>query len=66
MRRREFLGSTPLIFLGARFASARTSQQQTTPRGPDLREELSAEEIEIVKMSPMAKDVDNFFGKGYS
>ena len=64
MRRREFLGSTPLFFLGARFACA--SEQQTAPRGPDLREELSAEELDIVNKSAMAKGVENFFGKGFS
>jgi hypothetical protein len=66
MRRREFLGSSPLFFLGARFACARPLWSQTAPKGPDLREELSTAEIEIVNKSAMAKDVDNFFGKGFS
>ena len=66
MRRREFLGSSPLFFFGARFACARPLQSQTAPKGPDLKEELSAAEIEIVNKSAMAKDLDNFFGKGFS
>jgi hypothetical protein len=39
---------------------------QTAPKGPDLKEELSTAELEIVNKSAMAKDVDNFFGKGFS
>jgi hypothetical protein len=58
MRRREFLGSAPVFILGA--------AQGTAPRGPDLPEQLSAEEVEIVNKSVMAKDVENFFGKGFS
>jgi len=66
MRRREFLGGSPLLLCGARFACACPSQSQAVPRGPDLREELSASEIETVNNSIMAKDLDNFFGKGFS
>jgi hypothetical protein len=39
---------------------------QTAPKRPDLKEELSTAELEIVNKSAMAKDVDNFFGKGFS
>ena len=66
MRRREFLVKTPPLFLVAPFACARASEQQTAPRGPDLRDELSAEELEIVNKSAMAKDLEHFFGKGFS
>jgi hypothetical protein len=66
MLRREFLCSSPLVFSGARFACGRALQSQAIPRGPDLREELSASEIEVVNSSVMAKDLDNFFGKGFS
>jgi hypothetical protein len=66
MRRREFFGASPLLLCGARFACAGPSQSQTAPRGPDLREELSASETETVNNSVMAKDLDNFFGKGFS
>jgi hypothetical protein len=66
MRRREFLSGSPFLLIGARFACARPLQSQAVPRGPDLREELSASETEIVNNSLMAKDLDNFFGKGFS
>jgi hypothetical protein len=66
MRRRKFLGSAPMFFLGTRFVCGRTSDQQTTPKGPDLPEALSAEEATTVNESAMAKDIENFFGKGYS
>jgi hypothetical protein len=66
MRRRNFIAGSPLFLLGARFACARPRQSQAVPRGPDLREELSASELETVNNSVMAKDLDNFFGKGFS
>ncbi len=66
MRRREFLGSTPLLFLSARFADACASEQQTAIRGQDLREELSADETAIVNKSVMAKGIGDLFGKGFS
>ncbi len=66
MRRRDFLGGSPVLLLGARFACARPSQSQAVPKGSDLREELSASEIQTADNSVMAKDLDNFFGKGFS
>lgn len=66
MRRREFIGVPPLLLCGARIACARPLQSQAAPKGPDLREELSASEAEIADKSVMAKDLDNFFGKGFS
>jgi hypothetical protein len=63
MRRRTFLCVSPLCFLGTRAA---VSQSQTAAARADLREELSEAEIEIVRNSAMAKDLDNFFGKGFS
>jgi hypothetical protein len=65
MRRRELLASGPLSILGARLACARVSEQQAT-HGSNLKEELSSEELEIIAKSAMAKDVDTFFGKGFS
>ena len=66
MRRRAFLGTSAFLVFGARAVCARRSQSQSAPKGPDLREELSAAEIETVNRSAMAKDLDNFFGKGFS
>ena len=65
MRRREFLGGSALLLCNAPFALARPKPSRTAPEGPELREELSDEEIETVNQSVMAQDVDNFFGKGY-
>jgi hypothetical protein len=66
MRRRDFLGGSTLLLSGARFACARPSPSQAVPKGTDLKEELSAAETESVNRSAMAKDLDNFFGKGFS
>ena len=66
MRRRKFLCTSSLLLFGARFASARPSQSQTAQKGPDLKEELSSAETETVNKSVLAKDLDNFFGKGFS
>ncbi len=66
MRRRDFLSGSSLLLLGAPCACADSLQSQANPRGPDLKEELSASENEIVNRSVMAKDLDNFFGKGFS
>jgi hypothetical protein len=66
MRRRKFLGVSPFYLLGAQYACARQIQSQAVPGTPELREELSASEIESVSNSVMAKDLDNFFGKGFS
>lgn len=66
MRRREFLSGSSLLLPGTCFACARPLQSQAVPRDADLREELSASELETVNNSVMAKDLDNFFGKGFS
>jgi hypothetical protein len=66
MRRREFLSGSTLAILGAPLAMASPLQSQTTPKGPELRDELSVAEIENVNKSIMAGDMDNFFGKGYN
>jgi hypothetical protein len=66
MRRREFLGTSALLLFEAQAAYARPPQSQAVLKGSDLKDELSAAEIEIVNKSVMAKDLDNFFGKGYS
>jgi hypothetical protein len=64
--RREFLTSSSLLLVGAGSFSASALFSQTAPRGPDLREELNPAELEIVNSSIMAKDMDNFWHKGYS
>lgn len=66
LRRRQFLISSPIMLIGAPFLKSFPLLQQSAPKGPDLPEELSPAEAEIVNNSTMAKDIANFFGKGYS
>lgn len=66
MRRRVFLSASPLLLYGTRFACSDPFQSQAAPSGADLPEELSAPELEMANSSVMAKDLDNFFGKGFS
>ena len=65
MPRREFLASSSLLLVGTGCLSASDLFSQTAPRGPDLREDLSPAEMGIVNNSIMAKDMDNFWHKGY-
>jgi hypothetical protein len=64
--RRDFLASSSLLFLTAGCLKAFPLPSQTAPRGSDLTEELSPVELEIVRQSIMARDLENFWGKGYS
>lgn len=66
MLRREFLASSSFLFLGAGSLRASALPSQTAPRGPDLPEELKPAELEMVKGSIMARDMDNYWHKGYS
>ena len=42
------------------------SSPASPPKGPDLLEELTPEELARVKDSIMSEDMKNFWGKGYS
>jgi hypothetical protein len=66
MLRRDFIASSTFLLLGAGSLRASALTQQSAPRGPDLSEELSPAELEIVSKSVMARDMDNFWHKGYS
>ncbi len=66
MRRREFLASSSFMLLAAGYLKAHPHAPQAAPKGADLSEELSRAELETVNRSAMAKDLDNFWGKGYS
>jgi hypothetical protein len=66
LNRRAFLTSSSLILVGGSLCEAATYVQEPTPKGPDLPEELSQAEQEIVNNSEMGQDVANLFGKGYS
>jgi len=63
--RRDLLALSPFFLLGIHAAGAQVAPPQA-PKGPDLKEELTAAEIEIVRNSAMARDLENFFGEGYS
>ena len=65
MRRRKFLASTSLLLLSAGSLTASPFSSQSAIRVPELPEELNPGEAEIVKNSIMARDIDNFWGKGY-
>jgi hypothetical protein len=63
--RRDFLTSASLLLVGAGCLGQSNLFSQATPRGPDLKEELSPAEIEVANKSIMAKDMDNYWHKGY-
>jgi len=66
INRRDFVATSSFFLLAARLGGASGMSQQATPRGPDLKEELTPAEMEIVRNSVMAGELGNFFGKGYS
>jgi hypothetical protein len=70
MLRREFLAFSSLLLLSAGSLKAYPSPLQTPPKDipkdTSLGEELSTGELEIVDNSIMAREVDNYLGKGYS
>lgn len=65
LNRRHVLAMFPWLLPGIRAAAAQAAASQA-PKGPDLREELTAAEAEIVRKSAMARDLQNFFGNKYS
>ena len=74
MHRRKFLLSSSLLLSGTAALKASNLLAQTTPeagtsdppKGLDLRETLSPEELALVKDSVMSSDMQNFWHKGYS
>ena len=66
MRRREFLVSSSFLLLGTASLEASALASQTVPRGSDLSQELTPAELQIADNSIMARDMDNFWHKGYS
>jgi C_GCAxxG_C_C family probable redox protein len=66
MPRREFLTSAPIWTLGTYFWCRILDQDALGLFPQTLPEELSAEELKIVEQSALAKDLLNYFGKGYS
>ena len=66
VKRRAFLTSAPLLILGAGSLKAFPLASQSAPKGPELSERLSPNELAIVDKSAMSRDMENFWGKGYS
>ena len=66
VQRRAFLTSTPLLILGAGALKAFPFASQGAQKSAELTEELSASELEAVNKSIMSRDMDNFWGKGFS
>lgn len=66
MNRRKFLLSSSFLLSATAFLGTSSLLAQTTPKGPDLLEELTPDESARVKGSIMSEDMQNFWGKGYS
>ena len=74
MHRRKFLLSSSILLSATAVLETSSLLAQTTPegspadlpRGPDLPEALTPEELARVKNSVMSEDMQNFWGKGYS
>lgn len=66
MPRREFIGSVSIFVLGGKLFGMSPFSSRLTFETQELREELTPEEIKLVEGSVMAKDLKDYFGKGYS
>ena len=63
--RRFFITSASSLLVSSRLFGWDNILQHPQPV-PELEEELTQREVEWIKKSSMAKDMANFFGKGYS
>jgi len=66
LRRREFLASVPCLILSERFLLRSSDSHAGSLIQQELPEELSPKEAEWVQNSSMAKELLDYFGKGYS
>ena len=66
MPRREFIASASFLFLGERLLSMSPFSSQSAQAPQELKKELTPEELKTVEKSIMAKDLENYFVKGYS
>ncbi|MGD9345898.1 MAG: C-GCAxxG-C-C family protein [Candidatus Aminicenantes bacterium] len=64
--RRAFVSSIPGLLLSGSLFSESLYSFKDIQEKPELKEELTAEEWKWVEQSFMAKDLPNYFGKGYS
>lgn len=66
MPRRKFITSASFLMLGARLWDKPAGAPRTSQAVPQLKEELTSEEIKIVKDSVLAQDLENYFGEDFS
>jgi hypothetical protein len=64
--RRDFIATSSFWALGTSLVGGDFCAQESATKEPELLEELTAEELELVEGSVMAKDLNNYFEKGYS
>jgi C_GCAxxG_C_C family probable redox protein len=64
--RRTFVSSIPGILIGTGLLSHPAYSLVDIQEKPDLKEELTPDELKWVEQSSMAKDITNYFGEGYS
>ena len=66
MPRREFIASASFLVLGERLFGMSPFSSQPAQAPQELKKELTPEELKIVGKSIMARDIKNYFIKGYS
>ncbi len=64
--RREFIASASFLALGGQLIGMPPFSSKSEQAPQKLRKELTPEELKIVEKSVMAKDLENYSGKGYS
>lgn len=64
--RRAFVTSIPGLVLGTGLLSKSLYPYGFFQEKPEIKEELSADELKWVEKSEMAKDLKNYFGEAYS
>lgn len=64
--RRTFLSSFPAFLVGGGLLSKPFYTLRSIQTKSTLKEELTPDELKRVEQSAMAKDLPNYFGKGYS
>ncbi|NIM57489.1 MAG: hypothetical protein GTO16_00900 [Candidatus Aminicenantes bacterium] len=66
MPRREFIASASFLAIGGQLFGMSSLSFQSEQAPPELKEELTPEELKIVEKSVIAKNLKNYFIKGYS
>jgi hypothetical protein len=64
--RRKFIASASFLALGGRLFGVSLISSQSAQVAQELKKELTTEELKLVERSTMAKDLKNYFIKGYS